>query len=169
MEQVTQEGRDSDAPGSTTSEIEELIAATDESGAAASTATDEKTKQLKHRELEIEKAAARVRIDKLQAFLGVEEAEVKKLIDRAKKDALDGKSVDRQEGKNILRIADFLFYAIMTSLLVYYLWKDYGINVLVYVDKIFPREMETLRQLGILPIDKGTLLQSMTTVKVQRI
>ncbi|RHY30944.1 hypothetical protein DYB32_003907 [Aphanomyces invadans] len=96
-------------------------------------------------ELEVEKTARALRIDKLQELLGLEESKIQELVAQAKRDTLNG--VSPTPPVNYMARADRVVYVTFLALMCYFAWRDYGLNVLDLFAYVFPTEAATLRQL----------------------
>ncbi|GMF30691.1 unnamed protein product [Phytophthora fragariaefolia] len=119
---------------------------------ASSNPTDSTTEPRKQDQIaEIEKAAQRVKVQKLQELLGLEREKAQQLVQRAKQEALDAVETSGQlrcnyTGSNKSAWLDRAFFAIMFGLLVWVLWQDYSINLFSVAAHMFPREAEVVRQ-----------------------
>ncbi|CAK4082349.1 unnamed protein product [Aphanomyces euteiches] len=100
---------------------------------------------LKTEEEEIDRAARAVRVDKLQAMLGLEEEKIRNLVAQAKRDALARKPPTSPT--NYMALADRMVYLSFFALLCYFAYHDYNINVMDIGAHYFPNEAATLRQL----------------------
>ncbi|KAG6617298.1 gtp-binding protein [Phytophthora cinnamomi] len=105
---------------------------------------------------EIEKAAQRVKVQKLQELLGLEKEKAQLLVQRAKQQALD--AVETPAGNYTVGSSksawlDRAFLAIMFGLLVWVLWQDYSINLFSVAAHMLPREAEVVRQVIAVPRD----------------
>jgi hypothetical protein len=96
-------------------------------------------------EIEAEKEARLLRVEKLQKMLGLEEDKIKEMIAQAKQDTLDGKTVT--EPTNYMAIIDKLVYLTFFAMLCYFANRDYGLNIFEVLEFAFPKETDTLRQL----------------------
>ncbi|KAL3667586.1 hypothetical protein V7S43_007140 [Phytophthora oleae] len=130
-----------DSCGTSTTVIEPASSST------AVTAIDTKQEQI----AEIEQAAQRVKIHKLQEMLGLEKAKAQELVQRAKKQAMNAvethsPSSSYTSGNKCVWL-DRVFLTTMFGLLAWVLWQDYSINLVSVVAHLLPRETEVVRQI----------------------
>ncbi|KAG2784917.1 hypothetical protein PC129_g3192 [Phytophthora cactorum] len=106
---------------------------------------------------DIERAAQRVKIQKLQELLGLEKEKAQQLVERAKAQAMDAaKTPGRLASSSYTTTSksawlDRSFFVIMFGLLVWVLWQDYSINVFSIAAHMLPREAEIIRQVAAAP------------------
>ncbi|ETK95641.1 hypothetical protein L915_01436 [Phytophthora nicotianae] len=117
-----------------------------------------KTEESEHYQqlVDIERAVQRVKIQKLQELLGLEQEKVQQLVERAKVEAITaaqtpgGLPSSSYPGSKSAWL-DRGFFAIMLGLLVWVLWQDYSINVFSMSAYLLPREAEMIRQIAAAP------------------
>jgi len=82
---------------------------------------------------DIEQAAQRVKIQKLQELLGLEKEKAQQLVDRAKEEATNaaahGQASSSSYSSSNSAYLDRAFFLVMFGLLVWVLWQDYSINL----------------------------------------
>ncbi|KAE8893852.1 hypothetical protein PF005_g19805 [Phytophthora fragariae] len=141
------DGRTSDHPSSTAAFTNEPGPTSTATKPADNTGQTQKQQQL----AEIEKAAQRVKVQKLQELLGLELEKARQLVQRAKKEALDavetpGHPPTSYTGSSKSAWLDRAFFTVMFGLLVWVLWQDYSINLFSVAAHMLPREAEVVRQ-----------------------
>ncbi|EGZ18235.1 hypothetical protein PHYSODRAFT_300985 [Phytophthora sojae] len=107
---------------------------------------------------EIEKAAQRVKVQKLQELLGLEKDKAQELVRRAKQEAMDavetpGRAPSSYTGSGKSAWLDRAFFFVMFGLLVWVLWQDYSINLFSVAAHMMPREANVVRQVLAAPRD----------------
>lgn len=128
----------------------------------ASAAVETPTKDMEVRvataKAEIERAAQQVRVERLQALLGLEKDKVHELIEQAKEEAIKQQfapdATKRREVGTTGRLAwiDRSFLVLAMALLACVMWWDYGINMLQVLAYLFPREADALGKVAAVPL-----------------
>lgn len=118
--------------------------------------TTEKSGRRQQRE-DIEQAAQRVKIQKLQELLGLEKEKTLLLVERAKAQAISAAKTPGRRTFNSYSTScksawlDRSFFIIMLGLLVWVLWQDYSINFFSIAAYLLPREAQMVRQVAAAP------------------
>ncbi|KAG7388228.1 hypothetical protein PHYPSEUDO_012886 [Phytophthora pseudosyringae] len=106
---------------------------------------------------DIEQAAQRVKIHKLQELLGMEKDKAQQLVDRAKAEAKHAITANGRSSSGCTAAGsngawlDRCFFIVMLGLLVWVLWQDYSINLFAVAAHMLPREAEVIRQVAAIP------------------
>lgn len=114
---------------------------------------------------EVERAAQQVRVERLQALLGLEKQQVHELIEQAKEEAIKqelapGSTKHRDVGTSgRLAWVDRSFLVLAMALLACVMWWDYGINMLKVLAYLFPREADALGKVAAVPFHVVDQLQ----------
>ncbi|GMF21083.1 unnamed protein product [Phytophthora lilii] len=114
--------------------------------------TNDQQQQIAH----IERAAQRVRIQKLQELLGLEKEKAQRLVQRAKEEAIYAVGANNESSSSYSASGnsawlDRIFFAFMFILLWWVLWQDYSINLFSVAANLLPREAEVVRQVVAAP------------------
>ncbi|KDO33060.1 hypothetical protein SPRG_01875 [Saprolegnia parasitica CBS 223.65] len=91
-----------------------------------------------------ERSAAAARVEKIQALLGLQEAEIQSALAAAQRATPPRPTATRT---NYMAIADKCVYAVFLGLLLLVAEREYGINVAAVLSYVFPREAATVHQL----------------------
>ncbi|EQC34043.1 hypothetical protein SDRG_08257 [Saprolegnia diclina VS20] len=91
-----------------------------------------------------ERKAAAARVEKIQALLGLQDAEIQSALAAASRATPAHPTAGRT---NYMAIADKCVYAVFFGLLLLVAEREYGINVAAVLSYVFPREAATVHQL----------------------